>query len=259
MKNEIIETSAVAISNNSLPVNRQDLEVMTEKRKVLKEFVSKQLKKGKESDGDYAVIEGTKKPSLLKPGAEKLCQLFGLRVEMHELSPMIDHNGNFAMFTYKAMVFHIRSGEKISECIGSCNSREKKYATRTKWVNNQKTAEETPIYDIINTLMKMAQKRAFVGAVIQATGASDFFTQDIDDKKDAEQIGAKTDTSGADLGSQPATLSFYVSGDTLSHKETIKGLGAKWNMNEKRWEFKDSTSALFNQINSIEGLEAKRM
>lgn len=32
-----------------------------------------------------------------------------------------------------------------------------------------------------NTIMKMAQKRAFVGAVLIATGASEFFTQDIED------------------------------------------------------------------------------
>lgn len=32
-----------------------------------------------------------------------------------------------------------------------------------------------------NTIMKMAQKRAFVGAIMMATGASEFFTQDIED------------------------------------------------------------------------------
>jgi hypothetical protein len=32
-----------------------------------------------------------------------------------------------------------------------------------------------------NTIMKMAQKRAFVGAVLVATGASEFFTQDVED------------------------------------------------------------------------------
>jgi hypothetical protein len=32
-----------------------------------------------------------------------------------------------------------------------------------------------------NTIMKMAQKRAFVGAILVATGASEFYTQDIED------------------------------------------------------------------------------
>jgi len=32
-----------------------------------------------------------------------------------------------------------------------------------------------------NTMMKMAQKRAFVGAILMATGASEFYTQDVED------------------------------------------------------------------------------
>lgn len=37
------------------------------------------------------------------------------------------------------------------------------------------------IYDLVNTLQKMAQKRAIVGAVLLAVNASEFFTQDIED------------------------------------------------------------------------------
>lgn len=37
------------------------------------------------------------------------------------------------------------------------------------------------IFGLKNTMMKMAQKRAFVGAILLATGASEFFTQDIED------------------------------------------------------------------------------
>ena len=38
------------------------------------QFTKKVMKSGK----DYGVIPGTDKPTLLKPGAEKLCSLFGL-------------------------------------------------------------------------------------------------------------------------------------------------------------------------------------
>lgn len=37
------------------------------------------------------------------------------------------------------------------------------------------------VIGVKNTIMKMAQKRAFVGAILLATGASEFFTQDIED------------------------------------------------------------------------------
>ncbi len=37
------------------------------------------------------------------------------------------------------------------------------------------------IFDQINTIQKMAQKRSLVGAVLIATGATEFFTQDLED------------------------------------------------------------------------------
>ncbi len=41
--------------------------------------------------------------------------------------------------------------------------------------------------NLVNTLIKISQKRAFVGAVMIATGASEFFTQDLEDY--ADQVG----------------------------------------------------------------------
>ena len=40
------------------------------------------------------------------------------------------------------------------------------------------------IADVENTILKMAEKRAFVGATLLATGCSDIFTQDIEDSAD---------------------------------------------------------------------------
>ena len=190
---DIIESTAVTLSeNNSLPVTKADLSALTEKRAVIRSLIKNELKEGV----DFGVIPGTPAPTLYQPGAQKLTQLFGLRTEVVQVSQVIDHVGSFAMFIYKASVYHIRSGVKITECEASCNSMEKKYATRGVWKKNErgvseKTQEPTPIYDIMNTIMKMAQKRALVGAVISATGASDFFTQDIDDAEDAQQVGIK--------------------------------------------------------------------
>ena len=38
---------------------------------------------------------------------------------------------------------------------------------------------DTP--DLVNTILKMATKRAYIAAVLNATGASEFFTQDLED------------------------------------------------------------------------------
>lgn len=66
--------------------------------------------------------------------------------------------------------------------------------------------------DIINTVQKMADKRAYVAAVLSATGASQFFTQDMEDiggapdasVSDIRRQAAAVDTGGAPVGTQQA-------------------------------------------------------
>ena len=43
------------------------------------------------------------------------------------------------------------------------------------------------IYSQVNTIMKMAQKRAYVGGVLLASNASEYFTQDLEDHADIEE------------------------------------------------------------------------
>lgn len=184
MSSEVIELPA-RVEPQNLPVTREALDRLQAQRKLLREFVASQLREGV----DYGVIPGTQKSSLYKPGSEKLAQLFGLGVKVVLSDRLIEREGNFAMFTYRAEVYPLRSPDLIiATCEGSCNSQEKKYAARR---TKNGVMENTPITDVLNTLIKMAQKRAYVGAVILATGASDFFTQDIDDAQDAATLNVR--------------------------------------------------------------------
>lgn len=167
----------------TLPITKADLDNAHERRRLLNEFIRNQMV----DKIDFGIIPGCQKPSLFKPGAEKLAQLFGLGVRISLKDKEIDLHLNFAMFAYTMEVYHLRTGTVIAQCEGSCNSHEKKYRNRT----SKGALEETPIGDIMNTLMKMAQKRGYVGAIIQATGASDFYTQDIDDPQDAAAVGIR--------------------------------------------------------------------
>lgn len=56
------------------------------------------------------------------------------------------------------------------------------------------------IADVVNTVQKMAQKRAFVAVVLVATNASDSFTQDLEDFVEHPDI----DTGGHAVGTQAA-------------------------------------------------------
>jgi hypothetical protein len=214
---------------------------------------SKQILK---SDLDYGVIPGVSKPSLFKPGAEKLRFVYGLTTEMVCTEKTVDYGQLLIDYTYKCTV-KSRAGQVLAECEGNANSFEPKFAylwmtedqlpsdvnkesLKTKGgktavfefefaINRAETTGQygkptayweefrkmiasgkakpvmrktkkgelrgyeymtsklmyrVPNPDVLglkNTIMKMSQKRAFVGAMLIATGASEFYTQDVED------------------------------------------------------------------------------
>lgn len=129
-----------------------------------------------QKDVDFGIIPGTKKPTLLKPGAEKLCQLFSLRPKLELISSTQDWTGqqhglDFPLFSFHYRVSLCRHGELLAEGEGVCSSAEYKYRKQG----------QQGIFNSQNTICKMAQKRALVAAVLVACGASEFFTQDMED------------------------------------------------------------------------------
>lgn len=205
MANEVIELPQE--QQTALALTRDSVDQLKNNRTLLMEYVKSQLR----NEVDFGIVPGTPKPSLFKPGSEKLRTLFGLQTETKMVDKDLDRQGNFAMFTYRTEV-RDKYGNLLTTCEGSCNSQEKKYKERKiyKWNDQARRKEEvgvepTPVCDVLNTLQKMAQKRSFVGAIILATGASDFFTQDIDDPTDAATHGLNPNTRPA-----PARASVVV-------------------------------------------------
>jgi LAGLIDADG-like domain len=94
------------------------------------EFVRTVMREGV----DYGIIPGTDKHTLLKPGAEKLCTLFGLTSRFEIIRSVEDwtgegHNGEpFFFYLYRCQLW--RGDRVISEGDGSCNSWEQKYRYR---------------------------------------------------------------------------------------------------------------------------------
>ena len=185
---------------------------------ALVEFTKSVLKDGL----DYGKVPGVSKPSLLKPGAEKLATLYRLRPSFELVTSREDWDGGFFYYHYRCKL--TRDGEFMGEAEGSCNTKEKKYRYRNAErvcpncgkptiikgkaefgggyicfakkggcgakfkegdaaIEGQEVGQvENPeIYDTVNTVQKMAQKRALVAAVLITTGASEFFTQDVED------------------------------------------------------------------------------
>ncbi len=163
---------------------------------------------------DYGTIPGTGKPTLLKAGAEKIVTLFGARPHFTvvEKIEMWDSDKPIFYYHYKCEIIHVETGSIIGEGEGSCNSKEDKYAYRNvffkdlpahlktpdgkkalptvpvKWKSKKAGGsypvfrlDNTEIFSIVNTIQKMAQKRAMVAAALVLGRLSDLFTQDMED------------------------------------------------------------------------------
>lgn len=115
---------------------------------------------------DIGIIPGTDKPSLLKPGAEKIVMMMGLSSRYEIMDKTEDYDKGFFAYNLKCVLS--RNGLDICEGVGNCNSREAKY-------------EKQNSYSITNTILKMAKKRAYVDAALSVASLSDVFTQDIED------------------------------------------------------------------------------
>jgi hypothetical protein len=198
---------------------------------------------------DYGVIPGTgNKPTLLKPGAEKIAKLLGLADQYEILDRQEDWQAGFFRYLVKCSLSSVATSAVISEGLGECNSMESKY--RWRWVfpddvpegiDHTKLAKKTgkrrdgkgtytqyrvendDVYSQVNTILKMAKKRALVDAALSAGRLSEVFTQDIEDIKDIEpetepvkKTAPKTDIPVPET-EQPVNL-----GDTVTE---VKNLG----------------------------------
>lgn len=139
------------------------------------------------ADHDYGIIPGTTKPTLLKPGAEKILMLMGLTSEYHITERIQDYDKGFFAFTVRCELY--KNGMKVTEGVGHCNTKEKKYVNQDA-------------YTLANTCLKMAKKRAQIDATLTVASLSEVFTQDIEDMQEflqQEQMETMTPTDAANM------------------------------------------------------------
>lgn len=171
---------------------------MEAKLKLVQEFFKRVMVK----ETDYGIIPGTEKPSLLKPGAEKLLALYNFSSVIKEKTEDRDIKTGYYHAQLVIQIIHRGSGVLVAEGVGEASSFESKY--RYRWIyesdipdgidkntlmsktfiskksNKQYTKyrlENPDMIDQWNTVLKMAKKRALVDATLNATGTSSLFCQ----------------------------------------------------------------------------------
>lgn len=188
MNAELIERPDQGMANLTARQIRQHVNLIAE---VMKEV----MKQGTH----FGIIPGCPKPSLFKPGAEKIAVTFRIAVttEVEDLS-----TSDYKKYRVTCTAY-AQDGTKLGSAVGTASSNETKYQwrkpvcdqefeeceidrKREKWINTKTEPIKikqikTECDDLDNTILQMADKRAYVAVVRKVTAASDVFTQDIED------------------------------------------------------------------------------
>lgn len=252
-------------------------EEIGERIRELQAFVANYLKEGE----DFGTIPGTPKPTLFKPGAEKLCDVYGFQRKFEVTSRLEDWDKPLFHYEVRADLVSLRNGLLIAQGFGSANSREGRYRYRDAnrkcpecgkesiikgkaeygggWLCWKKKdgcgatfqsddpvitsqpagkVENEDIFTLVNTLLKMAKKRALVDAVLSATRSSGIFTQDVEDFIDGsarvvEDVPARGEDSehmkppkgGQVVMENKAKLAGYMTANKLKAVDVLRLLG----------------------------------
>lgn len=190
-----------------------------------------EVMKGVMQEGQhYGVVPGCgNKPSLLKPGAEKLSLTFRLRPVMGDGDiDVVDMGNGHREYRVRCHILNA-GGMEMATGVGSASTMESKYRYRNasdyeltgedipedakerkdeyrrkgfgmkkidgvwEWVKYKSDGkvENPDIADTYNTVLKMAKKRAYVDGILSATAASDLFTQDLEDIAENQEAKAE--------------------------------------------------------------------
>lgn len=194
-----------------------------------------------EKDVHYGTFSGSKKPCLLKPGAEALATTFAIGPKY-----AVEDCSEFPhLIRYRVACSGYAQGSEVflGQGIGECSSEEdsKKWRKVRLWeeydasVDDQRRevftrdrvggkAEGAPVLerqvrqyppDVANAVLKIAKKRAYVDMVLTVTGASDFFEQDTEDDAGGAAV-AKDDVRKAEARGQAAPVKTKLPGAFLA-------------------------------------------
>jgi hypothetical protein len=150
------------------------------------------------------------KPSLFKPGAEKICGMLGVAVHFPTL-----HD-------YEQAALH---GVELHHVIIRCELKDAAARVVADGVGARSVNQD---YGDINKALKMAEKSAHIDATLRMAGLSEVFTQDLEDMTHGENVAAQAgnkegDPLGGGAGGEGAEASVPVSEDQANGIESRIG------------------------------------
>lgn len=201
-----MSSAALTVSNQPAPLSitetRRSAAQMIAQRSAIVEAMKSVMKE----NVDFGKVPGTDKPSLWKPGSEKILSMFNLAA-----TPTAEDLSTPDTIRYRVhiTITHVPTGNILGTGVGEASSAESKYQWRSvvceeEWATTPEDRRrlkwkrgygDKPAFsirqvradmeDVANTILKMAKKRAQIDAVLTVTAASDVFSQDVEDLIDA--------------------------------------------------------------------------
>lgn len=207
--NDAQENNQVAIRQTNAvagPIDFEPRDVVQAVKQIswLNEFKEKVLA----PDIDFMKIPGTKKVSLLLPGAEKLAFAWKAMPTYRIVNRIEDHDREW---TYKKKVWNKEANKydiEVKEALGwfsyevECrlihsNTNQFMGSHIASLTSQERGREDSPAH----VILMMAQKRAFIAAVRAMAFCSHIFTQDEDTFKNTKKGSGGSDGGGGGGGS----------------------------------------------------------
>lgn len=216
---EVADRSLSMIDNISI----QQVEGTMQKITQFQQVIQRTLRQ----NHDFGIVPGTDKPTLLKPGAEKILMMMGLRSEFEIVDSTRDFEKGFFQYQVRCKLY--KNDLLITEGLGACNTKERKYI------------KQDP-YTLDNTVLKMAKKRALIDATLLVASLSDIFTQDLEDMDlEGQQVSNQkryyTDQDGTITVKQAKRMFALAQGDNDIVREALDTFGYKNSTDVKKIEY----------------------
>ncbi|MBK1642896.1 hypothetical protein CKO12_13665 [Chromatium okenii] len=158
------ESTNIAINPLDIPttVFKNNLARRSENRQLLLNWIRSSLKEGIDY-GSIPTKRGPSKPSLFKPGAEKICGMLGITVHFPSLKETEQAFLQGLIPEYVMVRCELKNihGQTLADGVGARSLKQD--------------------YGDLNKALKMASKSAHIDATLRLAGLSEVFTQDTED------------------------------------------------------------------------------
>lgn len=193
--------------------------------------------------GQCPIVGHWTKPSLFKPGAEKICGMLGVTA----------HYPNLPAYEQAAL-----AGRRLETIVLRCELRDSQGRTVAEGIGARNVQQD---YGDLNKSLKMAGKSAHIDATLRMAGLSEIFTQDLEDMRigAASKPDDRPEVRDADENkAPPESHGVGVSGGQIKHLEgRIKVLGLdrervlRWVRNaskDKVHGFEELTPEIYDRV-----------